>query len=59
MSDNEYNSLYYSLKDNSKKELKHMLKRFDIRMHKSCKKNDYIIELIYCLDNMYDDNQDT
>jgi len=36
-----------------------MLKRFDIRMHKSCKKNDYIIELIYCLDNMYDDNQDS
>jgi len=36
-----------------------MLKHFDIRMHKSCKKNDYIIELIYCLDNMYDDNQDS
>ena len=58
MSDAEYSSLYYSLKDNSKRELKYMLKHFDINMHKSCRKNDYIIELIQCLDDMYNDNDE-
>lgn len=59
MSDNEYNSLYYSLKDNRKRELKKMLFEFGIKMTSCCKKDDYIRELIYCLDNLHDNNEDS
>lgn len=59
MSDYEYISLYYSLKDNSRSELKKMLFDFGIRMKSHCKKDDYIRELIQCLDDMYNDNEET
>lgn len=58
MSDAEYSSLYYSLKDNSRSQLKKMLFDFGIRMKSHCKKDDYIIELIHCLDDMYNDNDE-
>jgi len=58
MSDYEYTSLYYSLKDNSRSELKKMLLDFGIRMKSRCNKDDYIIELIQCLDDMYNDNDE-
>jgi hypothetical protein len=58
MSDYEYISLYYSLKHNSRSELKKMLFEFGITLKSQCKKDDYIRELIQCLDDMYNDNEE-
>lgn len=59
MSDNEYKSLYYSLKQDCKHNLKNMLLKFGVKMEKHCKKKDCIIELIYCLDNMHNEVEES
>lgn len=55
----EYRTLYSSLKDIDRRELKKMLFDFGIRMTCKCKKDDYIRELIHCLDNLYTENEET
>lgn len=52
MCDSEYNALYMEFTYYKKSEIKRLLKKFDICMSKKCQKQDYILELIYCLDSL-------
>ena len=58
MTESEYTALYYTLKDTRKCELKKMLLKFGINIKMKCK-NDYIIELIHCIDDMHNTDDES